>query len=57
LHTIASNGKYGARFDCDAIEMDDTSSALAGVATNMSSRQSKLISQELHQQRSTLDVG
>src|SRR4051812_47860830 len=54
--TLGLYCQHGAALDRAAIDMDDAGAALAGVAADMGSRQSKMLAQQLHQQRASLDL-
>src|SRR5262249_43922885 len=53
---IGLSGQDGAGFNCATINMDDTSTALTGVAADMRSCQVEVIAQKLDQKRSVFEV-
>jgi hypothetical protein len=50
------NGEHGAGLDRFTIEVDRTTAALAGVATQMGAGQGKLIAQKISKQCSLFDI-
>src|ERR1700761_3352922 len=50
------SGQHRAGFHRAAVDMDDASTALAGVATDVSAGQVQIVAQEMHEQGAVLDV-
>jgi hypothetical protein len=54
---IACDRERGAGLDRHTVHMDRAGAALAGIATDMGSRQPQMVAQELHQQGTAFNFG
>ena len=49
IRALSLRRQHGAGFDGAAIEMHRATAALAGIATNMGTRQPQMVAQQVHQ--------
>ncbi len=57
IRAVAGRRQRGAGLDRLAVDMDDAGAALRGVAADMRAGQAQILAQELHEQRSWIDLG
>jgi hypothetical protein len=56
IRALSLRRQHGAGFDSAAIEMDRATTALTGIATDMRTRQSQVVAQQIHQQSSIFNL-
>src|ERR1700684_2330025 len=54
---VGLSHQYRAGFDGPSVDMNRAGAALAGIAADVGSRQSQMIAQQMHKQRSVFDLG